>query len=148
MPDITLNILDQVTMKPVSMRETVPGSGIYAPAPPAGSSGGGVVAAAADIHLPAAATAAVVSYAAGAAGVRHVVSGIAWSYSGVPTAGNLKVEDGATTIFSIDIVSAGPGAIPFPAPRKGSAATAMTVTLTSGGTGITGKLNVLGHWTE
>ena len=103
--------------------------------------------AAADIHLPAAATAAVVTYAA-VAGKRHVISGIAYSYSAAPTGGNLKVEDvSGTTIFSMDITAAGPGVVYFD-PAKGNALpnTALIITLASGAGAVVGKVNVLGHW--
>ncbi len=106
-------------------------------------------AAAANVNAPTANTAAVITYAAAGAGVSHVISGLAWSYNATPTSGNLKVEDGSgTTVFSVDITSAGPGFIPFQAPLKGTANTAMIVTLTAGGSGVTGKISVLGKWSE
>ncbi len=103
----------------------------------------------ADVHAPAANTAAVVSYAAAGVGVSHAISGIAWSYSADPSAGNLKVEDGAgNVVLSLDVTQAGPGFIPLHPPKRGSANTALTVTLAAGGAGVTGKLSVLSHWTE
>lgn len=106
-------------------------------------------AASTNVHVPSSNTAAVITYAAGGAGVSHVISGIAWSYSAAPTAGNLKVEDGSgTTVFSVDITAAGPGFIPFAAPLKGTANTAMILTLAAGGSGVSGKVNALGKWTE
>lgn len=106
-------------------------------------------AASTNVHVPSSNTAAVITYAAAGAGVSHVISGIAWSYSAAPTAGNLKVEDGSgTTVFSIDITAAGPGFIPFAAPLKGTANTAMIITLAAGGSGVSGKVNSLGKWTE
>ncbi len=105
-------------------------------------------AAAADVSAPAVNTAAVVTYAAGA-GVSHVIKGIAYSYNAAPTGGNLKVENGAGTIvFSMDITAAGPGFIPFNAAMKGTTNTAMIVTLTAAGAAVTGKVSVLGHWTQ
>ena len=102
-----------------------------------------------DVHAPASATAAVVTYAAAGAGVSHVISGIAYSYLGVPTSGNLKIEDGSgNVIFSIDTGIAGAGVIAFPRPKKGSANTDMIITLGSGGVAVTGKVSVLNHWTE
>ena len=102
-----------------------------------------------DVHAPAANTVAVVSYAAAGAFLAHVLSGIAWSYSADPSGGNLKVEDGAgNVVFSLDITKGGPGFIQFPQPKKGSANTALVVTLAAGGAGISGKVSVLGHWTE
>lgn len=107
--------------------------------------------AAADKHAPASNTAAVVTYAAAGAGVVHVISsGIAWSYAGgAPTGGNLKIEDGSgTVIFTMDITSEGAGFIPIAVAKRGSANTALIVTLAAGGSGVTGKVSVLSHWTE
>jgi len=102
----------------------------------------------ADVHAPAANTAAQISYAA-AVKRSHVVSGVAWSYSGAPTGGNLKLEDGAgSTVFALDISTAGAGLIVFPRPRRGSPNTALIVTLAAGGAGVSGKLSVLNHWEE
>lgn len=102
-----------------------------------------------DVHAPAANTAAVVNLAAAGAGKFNVIDGIAWSYSGDPTGGNLKVEDGAgNVVFSVDITSAGPGFIPFMHPKRGSANTALVVTLAAGGAGVTGKVSLLGVWVE
>ena len=109
-----------------------------------------IVCASADVHAPAANAAAIVTYAAEAA-LKHCITGIAWSYiGGIPTAGNLKVEDvSGTTVFTMDIDEGGPGVIIFPQPKKSAAVnTAMIVTLAAGGAGITGKVSVLNHWTE
>jgi hypothetical protein len=106
--------------------------------------------AAADVHAPAVNTAAVVTYAAVAA-VKHVITGIAWSYvGGVPVGGNLMIEDiSGTTVFSMDISDQGAGVITFPRPKVSAAANkAMIITLAAGGAGVTGKVSVLGHWTE
>jgi hypothetical protein len=106
-------------------------------------------AASTNVHAPASNTAAVVTYSAGGSGVAHVISGVAWSYGGAPTSGNLKIEDGSgTTVFSVDVTAAGPGFIPFNPPLKGTANTAMIVTLAAGGSGVSGKVSVLGKWTE
>ena len=102
-----------------------------------------------DVHAPSSNTAAVVTYSAAGAGVAHVIGGIAWSYNGTPTGGNLKVEDGSgTTVFTVDITAAGPGCFMFSRPKKGTANTAMIVTLAAGGSGVTGKVSVTSHWTE
>lgn len=109
-----------------------------------------IAAASGDVHAPAANTAAVVTYTADASN-KHVVTGIAWSYAGgIPTGGNLKVEDvSGTTVCSLDITEEGPGIIVFPKPKKGAAVnTAMIVTLAAGGAGITGKVSVLNHYVE
>lgn len=102
-----------------------------------------------NVHAPAANTAAVVTYAAGGAGVAHTISGVAWSYNADPTAGNLKIEDGSgTTVFSVDITSKGPGFFLFPEPLRGSANTALIITLAAGGASCTGKVNGLGKRVE
>lgn len=109
-----------------------------------------VEAAAADVHEPAANTAAVVTYAA-SAGVKHVITGVDWSYhGGIPTDGNLLIEDvSGTTVYSTDIHEEGPGDVIFPKPKKAAAVnTAMIITLAAGGAGVTGKVSVLNHWTE
>jgi hypothetical protein len=110
-----------------------------------------VAAAAGDIHEPAANTAAVVTYIA-ASGLKHCISGVAWSYTGGdPVGGNLKIEDvSGTKVFSVDITSQGPGVIIFPRPKRSAVSgTAMIITLAAGGSAaITGKLSILGHWTE
>lgn len=100
-----------------------------------------------DLHAPAANTIASISLV-GAAGVRHCITGLAWSYSGAPTNGNLKIEAGATTYFSIDIVAAGPGIITFPVAKKFADNTSVVISLAAGGAGITGKVNILNRWYE
>ena len=109
-----------------------------------------VAAAAADIHAPAANTAAVVTYA-GVAAVRNCITGMAWSYDGgIPVGGNLLIEDVAgTDVFTMDITEESPGFIMFPKPKQSAAVnTAMIITLAAGGAGVTGKISVLNHWTE
>jgi len=104
---------------------------------------------AANVHEPAAATPAVVTKAAGGAGVVNVIGQVAWSLSEAPAAHvNLMIEDGVgTTIFSVDVTSAGPGFISFNPPMRGSANTAMIITLASGAGAVIGKVSV--HtWTE
>lgn len=104
--------------------------------------------AAADVHAPSQATAAVVTYAAGAAGVAHVLGSISYSYSATPTGGNLKVEDGSgVVVFNVDVPAAGVGQITFRPPLRGTNATAMIVTLASGAGSVVGKVNCR-HWLE
>jgi hypothetical protein len=102
-----------------------------------------------DVATPAANQAATITYAAGAAGVSHCISGLMWSYSAAPTGGNLQVQDGSgNVVFSMDITAAGAGFIPFSPPKKGTTATAMIITLAAGGNGVSGKVSVAAHWTE
>jgi len=93
--------------------------------------------------------AAEINYAAAGAGVAHVITGVAWSYDLEPTGGELKVENGSgNTVFRVAVSSKGPGFFVFPQPKKGSANTAMIITLSAGGSGVTGSVNALNHWTE
>lgn len=108
-----------------------------------------IACAAGDVHAPAVNTAAIVTYAA-TASVKHVITGIAWSYDAAPTGGNLKVEDvSGTTVFTIDITDKGAGFFVFPKPKKSAAAnTAMIITLAAAGAAVTGKVSCLNHWSE
>lgn len=101
-----------------------------------------------DVSAPAANTAATVTYAA-IAGQRHVVTGFALSYyGGIPTGGNVMVTSDGVIIFNMDVAEEGAGEIIFPSPKSGGVGAALVITLTAGGAGITGKLNILNHWTE
>ena len=110
---------------------------------------GAVDCAAADVHGPAVNTAAVVTYVA-SPGVQHVISGVAWSYNGgIPVGGSLVITDAGATVFTVDISEEGPGFFTFPRPKQNAIVnTAMVITLAAGGAGITGKVNILSHWTE
>jgi hypothetical protein len=101
-----------------------------------------------NVHAPAAATAAVITKAAAGAGIHHVISGIAFSYSAAPTGGNLTITDGGVTVFNIDITAAGWGQINFDEPIMGDANAAMVVTLASGAGAVVGKVNLTGYWTK
>lgn len=92
---------------------------------------------------------AVVTYAADEYSY-HSIEGVAWSYSGAPGAGaRIQIEDGSgTVIFSEDITASGPGLFSFEEGLRGSRNTAFIVTLTAGGTGVVGKVNVVGHKVE
>lgn len=93
-----------------------------------------------NIHVPAAATAAVVTLAA-IENHRHVVHNIQWSYTAAPTGGRLTVAAGAVTIFDVDIIAGGPGG--FNLLLKGiNVNEALVVTLASGAGAVAGKLNV------
>jgi len=93
----------------------------------------------------ASAAVAVVTYAAATGGQQHALTSITATYSGTPTGGGLKVEDGTgTIIFQADITAAAPPLFSFQPPLAGSANTALIVTLLAGGAGIVGKLNC-GH---
>lgn len=94
------------------------------------------------VDTPAANTAAVVTLAA-VAGQRHRITAIAYSYTAAPAGGTLTVVDGATPLIDIDVTSSGEvWAVLPPGGLVGTANTAMTITLTAGGAGISGKLSV------
>lgn len=98
----------------------------------------------AHVAAPGANAQAQVTFAA-VAGSRHMFEYVAWSYDDDPTGGNLTIHDGAgNTWFNIDITSKGPGFIPF-TPEMSPVGSALYVTLTAGGAGISGKVNVMGH---
>ena len=95
-------------------------------------------------HVPAAATAAVVTIEADASRP-NVISQIFWSYSAAPTAGSLKVEDVSGTIVwgPHHITAGGPGQVDFMPPLCNAVKnTAMIVTLASGGGAVEGVLSV------
>lgn len=76
---------------PAKVRATAIGNAVYVPqATIAAKAASGL-----DQHVPAAATAAIVSYTAGGAGISHVITGIQYSYSAAPTGGRLTVLNGA-----------------------------------------------------
>lgn len=98
-----------------------------------------------EVHAPAAATAAVLTFAA-QTDLAHVLSEVTWSYSAAPTGGGLVIADGADTIFTIAITAAGPGQVVFPRGKRGRSGRAMTVTLADPGGTVVGKVNA-SHYT-
>lgn len=99
-------------------------------------------------HLPAAATAAVVTLAARTDGGRHVVFQIDYSFGVTAPAASTKLtvtglnDDGAIT-YTVDVqVIAGQYQMFFPNGLIGKANTAMVVTLASGGGTSVGSLNI------
>ena len=101
-----------------------------------------------DLAAPAANTAAVVTYAAGAGNLANAISGVIWSYSAAPTGGYLTITDGSNVIRKILIASAGQGQLHFSPPIKGSPATQLVITLAAGGAGITGTIQAEAWWQE
>ena len=94
-------------------------------------------------NTPASNTAAVVSLTAPPTGYAWMVTGIIWSYNGTPTGGNLTIND-STDEFDIDITSAGPGFVPFNTGFIFIPGQAVTVTLAAGGSGVQGKVGLIG----
>jgi hypothetical protein len=97
-----------------------------------------------NCHYPAAATAAVVTYAA-VAKRRHVISGVHFGYSETPASGAvLKIEVNSVILYQLPITAGGAGPINFPEPIMGGENQEMKITLTSGGGTSVAYLNVLG----
>jgi hypothetical protein len=98
-----------------------------------------------DNHAPADNTSAVVTYASGGGQTKHYLYDIFWGYdSDLTVVGTLKVEDvSGTTVFGpLPITKSGPGFLHFDPPIVSSAvATAMIVTLTTGGAAVQGVLS-------
>ena len=90
--------------------------------------------------LDAAANAAAAITVSAVVDARHVLSKVYWSYSAGPTGGKLTITGGPNN-FEVDITTGGPGAFTF-SPYICSVNTALVATITAGGAGITGKLNI------
>ncbi len=84
-------------------------------------------------------TAAVITVAAPGAGQRLQVNQIEFSYNAAPTNGTLTIQQGATTIKTLFITAAGAG--PVITGIRLVANTALTITLSAGGAGVTGSVN-------
>lgn len=90
--------------------------------------------------------AAVVALAADA-GRGHVISRVFWSYKGSTTpTGRLQVLAGAAVYFDVDVAGQGPGEVTFDPPLLLPAGSSAQVSLDAGGSGVTGKVNVVA-WT-
>jgi len=98
-------------------------------------------------HSPASNTAAVITIGAvdGSVGVGPgvLLAGVSWSYDGVPTGGNLKIESPSGTVLqSWDITDSGPGFFPIPS-GMGAVGGSLIITLAAGGSECTGKVNAI-----
>lgn len=87
---------------------------------------------------------AVVTLVAPAPGYANVIGGLVWSYSDDPTGGRLTIESDGDLLYDVDVTTGGPGFFIFDPPLMGNAVEDLVVTLTAGGTGVVGKLTVLG----
>lgn len=97
-------------------------------------------------HVPSSNTAAVVTLAAETS-LCHVVTGVHFSYDDDPTNGSLVITHGggSTVKYSLIITSKGAGPLSFNPPLKFPVGDAVVVTLAAGGSGVSGRLNVLAH---
>jgi hypothetical protein len=101
-----------------------------------------------DCATAASNTAVVLTYAADTAGLAHAVEQVTVSYTATPTAGTFKIEDGSGTVIfgPVAIATAGEHTFVFHTPKRGTANTAMILTLAAGGTTV-GQVSAT-HWTE
>ena len=88
-------------------------------------------------HLPASNADAVITIAAELMR-RHIIHKLIWSYSSDPTGGKIVATDGGVSKCDFDITSKGAGSINLN--LTGSVNSAIVITLTAGGAGITGKI--------
>jgi hypothetical protein len=122
----------------VSDVRTVAAAGVPVPANPS------------DFAAPSSSNTAAQVVCPATSGSAHVLSGVAFSYAGSGTisGGNLLVQDGSATVFSLDVESKGTYFVPFFPPMRASPGAALTVTLAAGGSNVSGKVNLLGHYRE
>ena len=88
-------------------------------------------------------TSVVITLPAPGAGYAWLLTGVYWSYNGTPTGGNLTANDGSDQ-FDIDITTGGPGFVPFNTGFIFATGQAVTITLAAGGSGVTGKVGLIG----
>lgn len=72
-------------------------------------------------------------------GVRWHVANVTVGYSGTPTGGVLTVTDTSSVIFQVAIPTSGP--VTVQVYRRAGVGSAMTISLSAGGSGITGYVN-------
>lgn len=101
----------------------------------------------ADTATASANTDAVITYAS-ASSMSNVVSEISFSYTGTATTGGfVTISDGSNVVYKVGVTVNGAGQFVFSNPKRGTVNTAMTITLTAGGSGAIGWINAT-HWTE
>jgi len=100
----------------------------------------------AHLSVPAGNTASVITLPAAGIDVHNVVSELFWSYSAAPAGGRITIQDGiGSFVFDLDIIAGGPDSISFKRPKRGTANTAMIITLAAAGGVIVGKLNITAY---
>ncbi len=96
-------------------------------------------------HAPAADTPAIITLPA-AAGTRHVVDQVWFSYSADPTGGSITIAstvNGSAVSMAAQIASKGLYTLCFDPPLQGDTNTAITITLAAGAGTVVGKVNAL-----
>lgn len=89
---------------------------------------------------------AIVDYAAPGPNRYHTITGLYFGYSATPTGGLISVQSpSGVVLFEEPITNAGAGFFPFTKHMVGGIDADMLVTLTNGGSGVTGYVSVEGH---
>lgn len=94
--------------------------------------------------------AAVITLPAAGAGRNHLITGLSFGYNATPASGcSIKIEDGAgNVVYKAPITGAGFDSVNFYPPKICSSNTAAIITLSAGGSGVTGDINLIGHRVE
>lgn len=94
--------------------------------------------------------AAVITLPAAGVNRNHVVTGISFGYSATPASGShLKIEDGSGNIvYRTPVTDGGEQTVNFYPPKVFSSNSDLIVTLSAGGAGVKGDLNILGRRVE
>lgn len=91
--------------------------------------------------------AATISLAAAGPGRNHVITGLSFGYNTTPAAGaTIKIEDGSgNVVFKAPVTTAGFESVNFYPPKVCSPNTDVTITLSAGGSGVVGDVNIIGR---
>jgi hypothetical protein len=94
--------------------------------------------------------AAVITLPAAGVNRNHVLMGLSFGYGATPAAGsNIKIEDGSgNVVYKAPVADAGEKTVNFYPPKVFSSNTALIITLSSGGAGVVGDVNILGRRVE
>src|SRR5206468_2445421 len=88
--------------------------------------------------------AAVTATHAAAAGLRHRISRVFWSFTAAPVAASIQVRDGATVLVELDVTAAGPGQLSFDPPLVATRGAGVSAVLAAGGAGNSGRVALSG----
>jgi len=98
-------------------------------------------------HAEAISSAATLTFASPGPGLSRVVQGIIFGYSDTPaTPGRLVARVAGEIVLAAPVTTSGAGFLPVT--LKAGTGQALTITLESGGTGVTAEVNVGASWTE
>lgn len=101
---------------------------------------------ASDTNISAANVDAVITLSAAGVGRNHTISGVSFSYSGVPTAGSFfQIQSGGSVVFKQYVSTAGINSVLFDEMKVGSENSAVVLTLSAGGIGIIGIVSIMGR---